>query len=368
MDFDIIIKFITGGLNHDPTTPQLDKVVSSNIVLIVILSIIIIAVTVGKYAIAMKMLGKKKAWKSLIPFYGLMTLFKLVDLNPYFAIAVAIPGLGLIPYAIFCFYIPKAFGQKIDMQLLCVFFPYVILNMLGFDKKYEFQYVKGKNVAFKNEFRTVMPEDLSKDALTPAGAVNGAAVTPMMAKESMISRAASAAAEQTRLIREEQEKAAAEEARKKKEEEEKKKAAKNKSEDYNYDIFENKTESGPEAASLGIEFNIVNGKFKSAKTPAPAPKPVAPVQPAAPAQPVASAPQSALTKQPASAPKPAPAPQSETPVLQVAHPTPEPVSQPVAAQPATPAPQPVAQPAPAPAPAQEPAPGIEITTVPPTVQ
>lgn len=337
MDFDIIIKFITGGLNHDPTTPQLDKVISSNVILIILLSIIIIATVVGKYAIATKMLGKKKALKSLIPFYGLMSLFKLVDLNPYFAIAVAVPILGLIPFGIFCFYIPKAFGQKIDMQLLCIFFPYVVFNMLGFDEKYEFQYVKGKNVAFKDEFRTVMPEDLSKDALTPASAVNGAAVTSMIAKESMISRAASAAAEQTRLIREEQEKVAAEEERKKKEEEEKKKAAKNKPEDFNYDIFDNKTESGPESASLGIEFNMVNGKFKSSAPGAPAPAPT-PVEP-----------------------EPTPAPIEPAPVEPVPAPAPAPV--------APPSPEPVAPtPAPEPESASEPAPGISISSIPPTQQ
>ena len=343
MDFDIIIKFVTGGLNHDPTTPAFDKVISNNVILIILMSIIIIALAVGKYMLATKMLGKKKAWKSLIPFYGLMQMFRLVDLNPYFAIAVIVPILGVIPYAIFCFYIPKAFGQKIDMQILSVFFPYVIFNMLGFDKKYEFQYVKGKNVAFKNEFRTVMPEDLTKEALTPASAVNGAAVTSMIAKESMISRAASAAAEQTRMIREEQAKAAAEEERKKKEEEEKKKAEKNKPEDFNYDIFNSKADLGPESASLGIEFNIVNGKFRSAPVKAPA---KAPVQPTPAPAPVAAA--------PAPAPVPVPAP---------AQPAPDPMPTPA---PAPVAPAPTSAPAPAaPAKPAEPAPGIELTTVPP---
>ncbi len=355
MNFDIIIKFITGGINHDPTTPALSQVLSSNVFLVVILSLIIIALTVGKYALAMKMLGKNKAWQSLIPIYGLMRLFRLVDLNPYFAIAVIVPVIGIIPYAIFCFFIPKAFGQKIDMQILSVFFPYVMLNIIGFDEKYEFQYVKGKNVAFKNEFRTVMPEDLSKEALMPADAVNGAAVTSMIAKESAISRAASAAAEQTRKIVEEQERIAAEEARKKKEEEEAKKAAKNKPEDFKYDIFDNNEDLGPEAANLGIEFNIVNGKFQSAKPTEevePAVPVVTPVMPAAAPEPMPAPAPTPVPVEPAPTPAPAPEP----------IPTPVPAPAPVASQaiPQTPIVPQTSVPPVAPA-----VPGINLTTVPP---
>lgn len=350
MNFDIIIKFITGGINHDPTTPALSQVLSSNVVLIIILSLLLIALTVGKYAIAMKMLGKKKAWQSLIPIYGLMLLFRLVDLNPYLAIAIIVPGVGLIPYGIFCFFIPKAFGQKIDKQILAVFFPYVMFNIIGFDEKYEFQYVKGKNVAFKNEFRTVMPEDLSKEALMPTDAVNGAAVASMIAKESVISRAASAAAEQTRKIIEEQERIAAEEARKKKEEEEAKKAAKNKPEDFKYDIFDNNEDLGPEAASLGIEFNVVNGKFQSAKPD----KNIAKANPVVQA-PVAPAP--VVPVMPAVAPEPMPA----------TIPTPAPVTLPVAPPAPVVPPAPVAPQPPVP-PVTPAAPGINLTTVPPAAQ
>jgi hypothetical protein len=306
-----------------------------------------------------------------------MLLFRAVDLNPYFAIATIIPGIGIIPYAIFSFLIPKAFAQKSDMQILSIFFPYVTFNMLGFDKKYEYQYVKGKNVAFKNEFRTVMPEDLTKDALTPASAVNGAAVSSI-AQESAISRAASAAAEQNRLIIEEQEKAAAaEEAKKKAEEEAKKKeASKAKTEDYKYDIFSSEKDNGPESASLNISFNIVNGKFKSVgMAPAMPPKPVAPaapatptISPAKPAEPIAPAqpttvvqPAPAVPAAPQAAPVAPAVPQAApvAPVAPVAQPTP--AAMPIAQL------TPVAQPAPVvPTTPAQPAPGIQMTAVPPT--
>ena len=364
MDFEIIIKFITGGLNHDPTTPTLDKVINSNLVFIIFLSLILIALIVGKYGLGMKMLGKKKAWKAIIPVYGLMLLFRAVDLNPYFAIATIIPGIGIIPYAIFSFLIPKAFAQKSDMQILSIFFPYVTFNMLGFDKKYEYQYVKGKNVAFKNEFRTVMPEDLAKDALTPASAVNGAAVSSI-AQESAISRAASAAAEQNRLIIEEQEKAAAaEEAKKKAEEEAKKKeASRAKTEDYKYDIFSSEKDNGPESASLNISFNIVNGKFKSVgMAPAMPPKPVVPVVPATPTISPAKPAEPIVPAQPM--------PVQPAPVQQPTAPAAMPVAQPapvVSAAPQVMPVTPVAQPTPVvPTAPTQPAPGIQMTAVPPT--
>ncbi len=292
MDFQLIENYFTMS-EYEPTRPTLDKVLVGNVVLIILFVLIVIAVEVGKYAMGVKMYGKKKAIKTIIPVYGLMLLFRSVDLNPWLAIAAYIPLIGVIPFSIFSFYVPKAFGQKIDYQILTIFFPYVMFNMYGFDKKYEFQYVKGKNVAFKNEFRTVMPEDLTSDALTPASAVNGAAVSSMIAKESMISRAASAAAEQTRIIREEQERREAEEAKKKADEEAAKKAAKQKPEDFNYDIFNgDEKDDGPDSASLGINFNMVNGRFQSAPV---APKPAS-----------ISAPAPTPTPTPAPAPQPAP--------------------------------------------------------------
>ncbi|MBP5675372.1 hypothetical protein J6W91_03530 [Candidatus Saccharibacteria bacterium] len=347
MDFEIIFKFITGGLNHDPTTPPLNKVLSSNVALIVVLSIMIIAVLVGLYGLGIKIFGKKKAWKAIIPVYGMMELFKAISLNQWLAIPCYVPLIGIIPFGIFCFFLPKAFDQKIDFQILTIFFPYVMFNMIGFDPKYDFQYIKGKNVAFKNEFRTVMPEDLSSDAMTPAAAVSGAAVSSMLAKESMISRAASAAAEQTRLIREEQEKAAAEEERKKKEEEEKKKAAKQRPEDFNYDIFNSDENKGPDTASLNIDFKMVNGKFKSAGLKGVAPKPVTLVEEKPPVEPRTPA-----------APAPI-APAGPAPVTPAA---PTPVETPAPAAPVAPAPveAPAAPAEPAPA-----SPGISISPVPP---
>jgi len=285
MNLELIFQFITGG-EYKANKPTLEMVLTENIILLVFILLIIIAMVVGKYAVGEKIFGAKKGWKAIIPFYGFFNLFKAVDLNPYLSIAIIVPLVGLIPLAIFSYALPKAFGAKKELCLLSIFLPFVVYNMIGFDKKYEFQYVKGKNVAFKNEFRTVMPEDLSRDALMPSGMISGATISPMIAKQSEISRAASAAAEQTRLIREEQEKQEKLEAEKKAEEEAKRKAAKQNPDDFNYDIFDKDTAAtvGPESSSIDFNFKMVNGRFQSA--------PVAPTQPVAPVtpQPVMPAP------------------------------------------------------------------------------
>ena len=341
MNLDIIFQFVTGG-NYGANKPTFDKVISENAILLVFFTLIIIAIVVGKYAVGEKIFGKKKGWKAIIPFYGFFKLFKAVDLNPCLSIVIALPIIGLVPFAIFSYALPKSFGMKTEICILSIFMPFVVYNMLGFDKKYEFQYVKGKNIAFKNEFKTVMPEDLSKDALMPSGMVSGAAVTPMIAKQSEISRAASAAAEQTRLIREAQEKQEKAEAEKKAAEEAKKKAAKQNPDDFNYDIFNkaNSASSGPESSSIDFNFKLVNGRFQSAPTPtpAPAPKPV-------------SVPESI----PAQNPTPAPAPEPTAPTPVAPSPTPKPVE----------VPKPM--PAPVPKTTPEPAPGISIETVPPEI-
>ena len=86
MDFDLIIKFITLS-EYDNSRPTLDKVIGGNMVLIILIAILILATIVGLYGLGMKIYGKKKAWKAIIPIYGLMQLFRSISLNPWFAIA-----------------------------------------------------------------------------------------------------------------------------------------------------------------------------------------------------------------------------------------------------------------------------------------
>ena len=291
MNLDSILLFFTTGA-FDPTHPTLGQVLAANLGLVFALLFFFITLEIGRYLVGIKIFGKQKAYKAIIPVYGLMQLFYAINLKSWLALICYLPIVGLIPFAIFSFLLPKAFATPTSIQILTLLFPWLGFNLIGLDKKYEFQYQKGKNVAFKNEFRTVMPEELSLAVAgdSAASAQNGT----LLANASMISRAASAAAEQTRVMLEQQEQAAQLEAMQKKQAEEAaKKAEKHKAEEFKYDIFDSNSKEEKESSVLDFEFRMVNGRFQSAGL---QPTPVQPIQPAQPAQP--AQPNSAQPAQP----------------------------------------------------------------------
>ena len=292
MNLDSILLFFTTGA-FDPTHPTLGQVLVANLGLVFALLFFFITFEIGRYLVGIKIFGKQKAYKAIIPVYGLMQLFYVINLKSWLALICYLPIVGLIPFAIFSFLLPKAFATPTSIQILTLLFPWLGFNLIGLDKKYEFQYQKGKNVAFKNEFRTVMPEELSS-AVTGGSAASAQNGT-LLANASMISRAASAAAEQTRVMLEQQEQAAQLEAMQKKQAEEAaKKAEKHKAEEFKYDIFDSNSKEEKESSVLDFEFRMVNGRFQSAglqPIPAQPAQPaqtnsVQPIQPAQPAQPV----------------------------------------------------------------------------------
>ena len=291
MNLDSILLFFTTGA-FDPTHPTLGQVLVANLGLVFALLFFFITFEIGRYLVGIKIFGKQKAYKAIIPVYGLMQLFYAINLKSWLALICYLPIVGLIPFAIFSFLLPKAFAAPTSIQILTLLFPWLGFNLIGLDKKYEFQYQKGKNVAFKNEFRTVMPEELSP-AVTGDSATSAQNGT-LLANASMISRAASAAAEQTRVMLEQQEQAAQLEAMQKKQAEEAaKKAEKHKAEEFKYDIFDSNSKEEKESSVLDFEFRMVNGRFQSAGL---QPTPVQPIQPAQPAQP--AQPNSAQPAQP----------------------------------------------------------------------
>lgn len=293
MNLDSILLFFTTGA-FDPTHPTLGQVLAANLGLVFALLFFFITLEIGRYLVGIKIFGKQKAYKAIIPVYGLMQLFYAINLKSWFALICYLPIVGLIPFAIFSFLLPKAFAAPTSIQILTLLFPWLGFNLIGFDKKYEFQYQKGKNVAFKNEFRTVMPEELSP--VVTGNSATSAQNGTLLANASMISRAASAAAEQTRVMLEQQEQAAQLEAMQKKQAEEAaKKAEKHKAEEFKYDIFDSNSKEEKESSVLDFEFRMVNGRFQSAGLQS---TPSQPIQSAQPTQPVQ--PNSAQPTQPSS--------------------------------------------------------------------
>ncbi len=133
--------------------PSLGEVLASNIITLLLLLIVLGLYIVGKVLLMKKIYGEKKMWQGAIPVLGLMKLYDAVELNKLFAISILIPVLGLIPYFIFCYKLPAAFGEKQPVfPYLTIFFSPIIMLMLATDQKYEYQYVRGKNVPFQGAF------------------------------------------------------------------------------------------------------------------------------------------------------------------------------------------------------------------------
>ena len=152
MNFQKIYDYFFSN-NYMTKMPTFGEVLASNLITLLLLLIILGIYIAGKVLLMKKIYGEKKMWQGAIPVLGLMRLYDAVELNKLFAISILIPVLGLIPYFIFCYKLPAAFGKKQPaFPYLTIFFSPIIMLMLATDQKYEYQYVRGKNVPFQGAF------------------------------------------------------------------------------------------------------------------------------------------------------------------------------------------------------------------------
>ena len=152
MNFQKIYDYFFSN-NYMTKMPTFGEVLASNIITLLLLLIILGLYIAGKVLLMKKIYGEKKMWQGAIPVFGLMELYDAVELNKLFAVSILIPVLGLIPYFIFCYKLPAAFGEKQPaFPYLTIFFSPIIMLMLATDQKYEYQYVRGKNVPFQGAF------------------------------------------------------------------------------------------------------------------------------------------------------------------------------------------------------------------------
>lgn len=152
MNFQKIYDYFFSN-NYMTKMPTFGEVLASNVITLLLLLIVLGLYIVGKVLLLKKIYGEKKMWQGAIPVLGLMKLYDAVELNKLFAISILIPVLGLIPYFIFCYKLPAAFGEKQPaFPYLTIFFSPIIMLMLATDQKYEYQYVRGKNIPFQGAF------------------------------------------------------------------------------------------------------------------------------------------------------------------------------------------------------------------------
>ena len=154
--------------NYMTKMPSFGEVLASNVITLLLLLIVLGLYIAGKVLLMKKIYGEKKMWQGAIPVLGLMNLYDAVELNKLFAISILIPVLGLIPYFIFCYKLPAAFGEKQPaFPFLTIFFSPIIMLMLATDQKYEYQYVRGKNVPFQGAFALNNARTIAETAPQP---------------------------------------------------------------------------------------------------------------------------------------------------------------------------------------------------------
>ena len=172
MNFQKIYDYFFSN-NYMTKMPSLGEVLASNIITLLLLLIVLGLYIVGKVLLMKKIYGEKKMWQGAIPVLGLMELYDAVELNKLFAISILIPVLGLIPYFIFCYKLPAAFGEKQPaFPFLTIFFSPIIMLMLATDQKYEYQYVRGKNVPFQGAFALNNAQAPTEAPVQPASDVS----------------------------------------------------------------------------------------------------------------------------------------------------------------------------------------------------
>lgn len=172
MNFQKIYDYFFSN-NYMTKMPSLGEVLASNIITLLLLLIVLGLYIVGKVLLMKKIYGEKKMWQGAIPVLSLMKLYDAVELNKLFAISILIPVLGLIPYFIFCYKLPAAFGEKQPaFPFLTIFFSPIIMLMLATDQKYEYQYVRGKNVPFQGAFALNNAQAPTEAPVQPASEVS----------------------------------------------------------------------------------------------------------------------------------------------------------------------------------------------------
>lgn len=172
MNFQKIYDYFFSN-NYMTKMPTFGEVLASNIITLLLLLIILGLYIAGKVLLMKKIYGEKKMWQGAIPVFGLMKLYDAVELNKLFAVSILIPVLGLIPYFIFCYKLPAAFGEKQPaFPFLTIFFSPIIMLMLATDQKYEYQYVRGKNVPFQGAFALNNAQAPTEAPVQPASEVS----------------------------------------------------------------------------------------------------------------------------------------------------------------------------------------------------
>lgn len=84
---------------------------------------------IGMWKIFTKM--GEEGWKSIIPVYNLVVLFKKIGLNPWLLLLFLVPIANVILVIVYCNKLAKAFGKGLGYTLGIIFFGPIFIFILG---------------------------------------------------------------------------------------------------------------------------------------------------------------------------------------------------------------------------------------------
>lgn len=99
--------------------------------------LLILAFYVFSLAMIFEKAGRN-GWFSLIPIYNWILLYRIANMGVLSIVLSFIPVIGIIPYAILCTKLSKAFGKKSLFKFGLFFFSFIFFPIIAFDdSRYE---------------------------------------------------------------------------------------------------------------------------------------------------------------------------------------------------------------------------------------
>ncbi len=138
------------NLTHTTTLATMAAQSSDDVSMVpaIIFMIVVLAITVITLAGIWKLFEKAghPGWKSLIPLYNVILWLGMIGRPWWYLIALFVPGLSVILWAILAFGTARSFGRGILFALGVTFLPFIFIPVLGFGQS---EYIGGMGPSYR---------------------------------------------------------------------------------------------------------------------------------------------------------------------------------------------------------------------------
>lgn len=111
---------------------SLELLISESLELKVVIIAVFLIVLVSVWTIYERV--NEKGWKSLIPIYRWVAIFRGIGLNPWFSLLMLLPGFNLIMLVVFYVHLTRVFKHSYFMVLGLIFLPLVFIPIFAFSE------------------------------------------------------------------------------------------------------------------------------------------------------------------------------------------------------------------------------------------